>query len=238
MNKITNLIQDSDTWTIFNGFFLGEDIHRLRKFLVKHNLFKETLDVPGHIVELGVFKGAGFAQLLKLREIYIPGTEKKVYGFDFFENIDLSGQTLNDNLTMEKFYNERDLNTKDGVSKHVLNNLYKKMNLSYGSRNIKDEPFKLIDGDVLKTIPEFLKQNTGFRISFLLFDMDMYKPTLESLNLLYDKVVRGGVIIFDEYGCDEWGESDAVDEWLKSHPEITLKTSIYGNSPTAYFFKK
>ena len=80
MEKITNLIETSDTWTIFNSYFLGDDIHRLRKFLVKHNLFKETLELPGNIVELGVFKGVGLSQLLKLREIYIPGSEKKVYG--------------------------------------------------------------------------------------------------------------------------------------------------------------
>ena len=68
--------------------------------------------------------------------------------------------------------------------------------------------------------------------------MDIDAPTYVALDLLYEKVVKGGVIIFDEYGCDEWGESDAVDEWLKNHPEIKLKTVYYGNSPTAYFFKK
>ena len=238
MNKITNLINISDTWTIFNSYFLGEDVHRLRKFIVKHNLFKEVLEVPGHIVELGVFKGIGMAQLLKLREIYIPGTEKKVYGFDFFDKVDLTHQIQDDNLTMIKFYQDRNLNIKDGISKDLLEKFYNSMNLTYGSRNTNDVPFKLINGDVLETLPKFLEKNIGFRISFLLFDMDMYKPTLKALNLLYDKVVRGGIIIFDEYGCDEWGESNAVDEWLKLHPEITLKTITYGNSPTAYFLKK
>ena len=237
MNEVKNLIESVDTWSLFNSYFLSDDIQRLRKFVVKHNLFKEVINVPGNIVELGVFKGVGLAQLLKLREIYIPSTDKTIYGFDFFSSVDLSENTSDDYATMEQFYKDRKLNTKDGVSKELLDDFYINMKLTPRNADNNDLPFKLIEGDVLKTIPEFLKNNQGFRISFLLFDMDMYKPTLECLNMLYDKVVRGGVIIFDEYGCDEWGESNAVDEWLINHPEIKLKTFTYGNSPTAYFFK-
>lgn len=43
-----------------------------------------SLELPGDIVEIGVFKGTGIAQLLKLREIFIPSSNKKVIGFDLF----------------------------------------------------------------------------------------------------------------------------------------------------------
>ena len=61
-----------------------DDVERLRKFLAKNELFKLCIDLPGDIVELGVFKGIGFMQLLKMLEIYSPGTNKKVIGFDLF----------------------------------------------------------------------------------------------------------------------------------------------------------
>lgn len=43
-----------------------------------------SLELPGDIVEIGVFKGTGIAQLLKLREIFIPASNKKIIGFDLF----------------------------------------------------------------------------------------------------------------------------------------------------------
>ena len=60
------------------------DVERLRKFLVREHFFKMSLNIPGDIVEVGVFKGTGIAQLLKLREIFIPASNKKVVGFDLF----------------------------------------------------------------------------------------------------------------------------------------------------------
>jgi hypothetical protein len=228
----------SQNWDFFNAYFLSSDIFRLKKFLVKHNLFQKVLNVPGNIVELGVFKGVGLCQLLKLREIYTPGSEKMVIGFDYFDNVNLSDQLYYDSVEMEKFYRDRGVDPKKGISKESLSKIYNNIGFSYYNSNEGGKPYKLIEGDILKTLPVFLEQNKGFRISFLLFDMDMYKPTLDSLNLLYDRVTRGGVIIFDEYGCDEWGESNAVDEWLKEHPEITLMTDYYSGSPTAYFIKK
>mgnify|MGYP000553970990 CR=1 FL=1 len=54
---------ESQNWNIFNNYFLSSDIFRLKKFLVKHNLFQKVVNVPGNIVELGVFKGVGFFSL-------------------------------------------------------------------------------------------------------------------------------------------------------------------------------
>lgn len=68
--------------------------------------------------------------------------------------------------------------------------------------------------------------------------MDIEKPTYESLINLYDRIVRGGIIIFDEYACDKWSESNAVDKFLKEHPNLELKTIPWSRTPTAYLLKK
>ena len=44
--------------------FLMNDTERLRKFLVREHLFKMTIEIPGDIVELGVFKGIGIECIL------------------------------------------------------------------------------------------------------------------------------------------------------------------------------
>ena len=54
--------------------------------------------------------------------------------------------------------------------------------------------------------------NPGVRISLLHFDCDLYRPTITALQCLWDLVVPGGIVAFDEYGIAPWeGESLAVD---------------------------
>ena len=42
----------------------------LRKILVRNNLFMKIIDIPGDIVELGVFKGVGIITWLKIHFSY------------------------------------------------------------------------------------------------------------------------------------------------------------------------
>ena len=62
--------------------------------------------------------------------------------------------------------------------------------------------YQLIEGDVEKTIPVYLEKNPDFRISYLYLDLDIDKPTYASINMLYGRIVRGGIIVFDEYACE------------------------------------
>ena len=52
------------------------------------------------------------------------------------------------------------------------------------------------------------------------------------------KVVRGGIVLFDEYGIPDWpGETKAVDEFFADKPEIRLRTFDWTNVPAAYIVK-
>ena len=84
---------------------------------------------------------------------------------------------------------------KKNISKHTkdLNNIY------------------FIKGDVEKTLNEI--KNIPEKISLLRLDTDWYKSTKKELEVLYEKVSSGGVIIIDDYG--HWGGSKkAVDEFF------------------------
>jgi len=54
---------------------------------------------------------------------------------------------------------------------------------------------------------------------------------------MYERLVRGGIIVFDEYACDKWTESNAVDRFLEEHSELKLETLSWGRTPTAYIVK-
>ena len=44
-------------------------------------------------------------------------------------------------------------------------------------------------------------------------DVDVYEPTKLILNLIWDRIVEGGILMLDDYGTVA-GETKAVDEFL------------------------
>ncbi len=75
--------------------------------------------------------------------------------------------------------------------------------------------------DVLK--PEICDIKT---ISLLRIDVDSYSATLETLDYLYEKVKKGGIIIFDDSCLHEC--KTAMLNFLKKYPKIILKHPITG----------
>lgn len=70
-----------------------------------------------------------------------------------------------------------------------------------------------IQGDVLKTLrqPEKLPE----KISILRLDTDWFESTKLELEVLYPRLVEGGVLIIDDYG--HWGGAkEAVDEYFRN----------------------
>lgn len=237
MDHLTTFLQSNDKWDIYNGFFLMNDVERLRKFLVREHLFKKTIELPGDIVEVGVFKGTGIAQFLKLKEVFTPASNKKIIGFDLFDKSqDFKHSLVGNDIELETYYTTSNVNMDKGIPKSCISQFLKEFPLT-NNKNTTDDLYQLIDGDVKHTLPQYLKDNPGFRISLLHMDLDIDEPTYISLQLLYERIVRGGIIIFDEYACDKWTESHAVDRFLQEHPELILKTIPWARTPTAYIVK-
>ena len=160
---------------------------------------------------------------LKLLDLYARGEQRKVIGFDTFN--EFSNSLLDyEKKSAKDFTDESQF---EGVDpKEILNNAK-----SAGFKNCE-----LVAGDVLETIPNYVKQNIGFRISLLHLDLDTYLGTKIALEKFYDFVTPGGIILLDEYGKRGWGESDAVDEFFKNKNKkiISINKSF---QPTAYIIK-
>ena len=71
---------------------------------------------------------------------------------------------------------------------------------------------KFIKGDVRETLT--IKKNLPEKISLLRLDTDFYESTKKELEILYPKLVRGGILIIDDYGFFS-GSKKAVDEFLE-----------------------
>lgn len=63
------------------------------------------------------------------------------------------------------------------------------------------------------------------KISFAHLDGDLYDSTLDSLKLIYDKLVPGAVILIDDYGHDKYwtGVKQATLEFFADKPEKVVE---------------
>ena len=82
--EIVNTSQN--LYDAFNGFILSPDTKVFGKLLARTLLVNQVKDVPGDIVECGVFKGTGMLAFLKIKRFLCPNSGKKVVGFDFFNS--------------------------------------------------------------------------------------------------------------------------------------------------------
>jgi Macrocin-O-methyltransferase (TylF) len=218
-------LKDEDTmWQSYNHLLRCADIERMRKLLYKSELYRLSLEVPGDVVEVGVFKGTGLALLAKLMLIHEPGSAKRLIGFDVFDTpLCLDND---DKEQMDKLYVESSFT---GIRPATCAQMIE--NAGFDKRRLD-----LVAGDVVQTCAEYTTQNPGFRISFLLLDLDVEKPTLAALEALWPRVTRGGIVVFDEYAIARWSESNAVDKFFASR-NVTFKTMTWGRTPSAYCIK-
>ena len=219
------------TYDSFNNFIFSNDTKVLGKLLHRYDFFCKTKDLPGDIVEIGVFKGSGIATFSKFLDIYCPNSNKKILGFDIFnpDNSDIILEKDNqiDKTHMNIVYNrvEKDDRTLQSVTERL-------------DQMEMNKKFILIEGDIEETLPTFLLQNPGFRISLLYIDVDIERPTYIALKYLWDRILPGGIILFDEYEYHKFSESCGVEKFLK---EKNLKYNLKSTNwiaPTSFLIKE
>jgi hypothetical protein len=206
----------------------------LKGVLAHYELFSKTINLPGDIVELGVFRGTSLMQWANFLEIRNMGDrQKQIFGFDNFSGFDDLG--LNDGMA-DKHYNK----TIGGFNSSIFEKLLEDAISIYDKdRFIPHKArVKLVKGNIEETVPKFINDNSGLRISLLHFDCDLYAPTKIGLEYFYPLVVPGGVILFDEYGIRPWGgESNAIDEYFMGK-NIKIKKLDWSPNPGGYIIKK
>ncbi len=235
LGRIASLVAENEMGPadILENFMLFYRRVNFAKLLSHMEIFQHVRDIPGSVVECGVFKGASLLTFSKMLDIYCPGdTLKKVIGFDTFCGFpELSPQDGQEN---ERF----------GVMKggwnagDVLPLLEQTIQLAQEDSMIpRFKRVELVKGDACKTIPEYVKANPGLRISLLHLDMDIYAPTLAALEHLYPLVVSGGVVLLDEYAMAGFpGESAAFDAYFKGR-RPRLRKFPFISTPGGYFIK-
>ena len=207
----------------------------LSRFLVHYELFKIIQDVPGSIVECGVYRGASLLTWAKLMEIFNPGDRvRKIIGFDNFAGFPaLDPKDGPEAPARSKVIGGWNAGPYyDELLEHI--DIFQKDSFVPRAKRVE-----LVVGDIEETAREYVQRNPGLRISMLHLDVDIYKPNIAALKAFYPLVVPGGVVILDEFAMNEWGgESAAFDEYFSDKPRPRLRTFPISSIPTTYFIKE
>ncbi|OHA95829.1 MAG: hypothetical protein A3C62_02605 [Candidatus Zambryskibacteria bacterium RIFCSPHIGHO2_02_FULL_39_16] len=163
-------------------------------------------NLSGVIVECGVAEGHGLAvlKILSLAE----GKAREIYGFDTFCG-----------LPTPSVFDKRGAKGWFGYTKSSVIQFFKDTGVSL------DNVF-LIEGDIQDTLKAFNQP-----IAFLHIDVDLYKGYKVALEILWDKVVKGGVVVLDDYNDKSWiGAKKAVDEFIEKRGIVIHKVEFANKS--------
>ena len=172
-------------------------------------------DIPGDFVECGVWRG-GSTMLIAFTLIELNATNRKIYLYDTFKG--MTKPTDYDHLVSNKKIRAIDKwkkEQKKDYNKWVyvsLSKVKKNMALTkYPKNNIV-----FVKGKVEETIPKTIPS----KIAILRLDTDWYESTKHELIHLFPPLLKGGILIIDDYGY--WaGSKKAVDEYF-SNKQILL----------------
>ena len=147
----------------------------MTKFLARYEIFKKILEIPGSIVDCGVFAGQSLFTFAKLSSIFEPHNyQRKVYGFDTFSGF--SKISKKDEKSKSEFLLE------GGVSYSDYDDIQNAIKIFDLNRSISHIPkIEVIKGDVAETIPKFVDDHPEIVVSLLNIDMDLYEPAKVAL---------------------------------------------------------
>lgn len=180
----------------------------LATFLARKELFDKILDVHGHIIECGIFRGAGLFTWANLSTIYEPYNHtRRIIGFDTFTgfpDIDIRDKAEDDlGLGYKR---------SGGLAAESAESINTSIDHYNKNRFISQIPrVELVSGDACDTIPQFLDKCKHVVVALLYLDFDIYKPTRVAIECLWERMPSGAVIAFDELNQEQWpGETMAV----------------------------
>ena len=163
----------------------------LYKYFTMFDLIRSIYKLKGDIIEFGIWKGNNLIYIKKILD-YLE-SNKKIYGFDWFKGLKKFGKK------------DKKINKNKYIGSEILiKRLIKLQNL----KNIE-----IINDDV-KNFNHYLNPQKKFCLVYL--DLDLYKPTMNILNLIDKHIVKNGIIVFDQSQKKEWmGERKAMQEFYR-----------------------
>lgn len=162
---------------------------------------KHCLHLSGDFVECGVY--LGFSMSVLAEYLHFHTLQKKMYLYDTFEGI-------------PEAYN----------SEQRSNHVYEQIPDIHEQVVKKFAEYKNVE-IIQGIVPDSFSKATPKKIAFLHIDMNSSKSEIAALEKLFNKVVKGGIIIFDDFGWMGYDKQTKAEiEWLgkKGYSILELPT--------------
>jgi predicted O-methyltransferase YrrM len=186
----------------------------LAKLLVYSEIYKEIVNIPGNILEIGCWYGQSSIIFENLRAIYEPfNFTRRIVSFDTFSG-----------------YNEvTGLNiAKEEVDKYKVGNGWlgdlAEIQAAHKIVNRSHTDFLNVPGDITLTLPNFLER-VKEPVSLVYFDIATYDTLKVAFDLLSPRITKGGIFVLDDYGTQYQGvhkyiiENDLHKKYSITHAE-------------------
>lgn len=167
-------------------------------------------EIPGDIVECGVWKGGSIMAIL-LTLLELEQSNRHIHLFDTFEGMTKPSKedvSIEGKVALSVFKagteSEADLTWVCSPIEEVKKAVY--------STGYPQDKIHFVKGKVENTLPVAAPET----ISLLRLDTDWYESTLHELIHLFPRLCSGGVIIIDDYG--HWqGARKATNEYIQEN---------------------
>mgnify|MGYP001547072112 FL=1 len=167
--------------------------------------------IPGDFVECGVWRGgSSMAAALALKEL--GDVSRELWLYDTYEgmsaptgeDVDVAGQSADAKFSQRQLTEDSSEWCRSPID-DVRQNLE--------STGYPADKVHFVKGKVQDTIPGTMPAGP---VAILRLDTDWYESTRHEMQHLYPALVKGGVLILDDYGYWQ-GARKAVDEYFTTH---------------------
>ncbi|MCY1403896.1 Macrocin-O-methyltransferase (TylF) [compost metagenome] len=193
--------------------------------LSRIELFKMVQDVPGAIIECGVYKGNSLMLYMQLSMILEPyAINRSIIGFDTFEGFASIDKDEDPTDINERMFSDTDETLiQDMID---ANDLVRPVN--------RIPRCEIVKGDILQTVPEFVKTRPDLVVAMLILDTDLYSSTKVALETFLPYMPKGAIVVLDEVAYRNFpGETAALRDVLDMN-KIELKRLPFDSS-VGYF---
>lgn len=211
--------------------FINEsDILSFSKDGANHKLYIEGLKKSKNEKSENFFKKSRFLDLINLVELTLEKNEVKDFveagcwhGHSSFIISSLIKKSLKRNINFHIFDSFEGLSEVTKFDQNLID-LDKNILFKIRSQFKANEDFvryDVLEGfDFIKTykgwIPDKFHLINDRNFSFVHIDVDLYQPTLDTLKFFYPKLLKGGIILCDDYNSKAFnGARKACDEYFK-----------------------
>ena len=223
--KRADVLKRVDSQYVADAPFVFANRIAVTAALSRIELFKMVQDIPGAIIECGVYKGNSLMLYMQLSMILEPyAINRSIIGFDTFSGFASIDAEEDPSDINENMFSDTD----ESIIQDMIdaNDLVRPVN--------RIPRCEIIKGDIMETVPAFPKTRPDLVVAMLILDTDLYSSTKVALETFLPFMPKGAIVVLDEVAYRNFpGETSALREVLDLN-KVELKRLPY-DSCVGYF---